>query len=117
MLRYSLLMKNQLLLLFLLLGLSGAGMAQTDSGTKPEVTEKIKVFPNPAVNVINVLGLQNSREAFIRVSDLYGNTFLQHQWEIKNNALNIPIAHLEKGIYLIAIQTETYKFQTKFYKQ
>ena len=92
-------------------------MAQSDSGTKPEVIEKIKVFPNPATNVINVLGLQNSDEALIRVSDIYGNTLLQHRWEIKNNALNIPVAHLEKGIYLIAIQTETYKVQTKFYKQ
>ncbi|WP_281542306.1 T9SS type A sorting domain-containing protein [Maribacter aestuarii] len=92
-------------------------MAQSDSGTIPVVSENIKVFPNPATNVINVLGLQNSNKAFISISDIYGNTLLQHQWEIKNNALNIPIAPLERGIYLITIQTEAYSFQTKFYKQ
>ena len=110
-------MKTHLLFFVLFLCLSGVGMAQSADGTQPEVLEEIKVFPNPAINVINVLGLQNSNKAFIRISDLYGNTLLQHQWEIKNNALNVPIVQLEKGIYIITIQTETYKVQTKFYKQ
>jgi len=35
---------------------------------------KIKVFPNPATNVVNVLGLLNSNRAKIVISDSYGNT-------------------------------------------
>lgn len=79
--------------------------------------QKVKVFPNPATSVINVLGLHNSHHAVITVSDVYGNKVLQHKWEIKNNALNIPIANLEKGIYLISIQSKEQTVQTKFYKQ
>lgn len=92
-------------------------MAQSSIRTIPEVAEKIKVFPNPATSVINILGLQNSNEAFIRVSDIFGNTVLQHQWTIKNNALNIPVSALKKGMYVITIHSNEHTIQTKFYKQ
>lgn len=92
-------------------------MAQSDKEIASKANEQIKVFPNPATNIINVLGLQNSSDALITVSDIYGNTVLQHQWAIKNNALNIPIANLEKGIYLVSIQSKEISVQRKFYKQ
>ncbi|GGD68396.1 hypothetical protein GCM10011412_02480 [Maribacter cobaltidurans] len=88
--------------------------------TGPEVKsnhQEVKVFPNPATNVINILGLQNSERALIRISDTYGNTMMNYQWEIKNNALNIPIANLGLGIYLITINSSEQKIQKKFFKQ
>ncbi|MFS4455913.1 T9SS type A sorting domain-containing protein [Maribacter sp. 2304DJ31-5] len=79
--------------------------------------EKVKVFPNPATNVLNVLGLQNSNKASIIITDTYGNTILEHQWEIKNKALNIPVAHLLKGIHSISIRSKEQTVRKKFYKQ
>lgn len=78
---------------------------------------EIKVFPNPATNVINILGLQNTSKATIVISDSYGNSLLNYHWEIKNNALNIPIAHLEPGFYVITIHSPGQKIQKKFLKQ
>ncbi len=92
-------------------------MAQSNDTNELNSNEKIKVFPNPATNIINVLGLQNSSSSLIKVLDVYGNTVLEHRWAIKNNAVNIPIANLEKGIYLISIRANERTIQTKFYKQ
>ncbi|KSA15087.1 T9SS type A sorting domain-containing protein [Maribacter dokdonensis] len=79
--------------------------------------QDVKVFPNPATNVINVLGLKNDKNAVITVSDSYGNQVIFHQWDIKRNSLNIPVFNLEKGLYMITIQSEHQNIKTKFYKQ
>ncbi|UWX55475.1 T9SS type A sorting domain-containing protein [Maribacter litopenaei] len=92
----------------------------SQQGTATDVkssSEQIKVFPNPATNVINVLGLHNSKKATIVISDSYGNPLMNYQWEIRNNALNIPIANLEPGIYLLYIHSPEQKIQKKFVKQ
>ncbi|PIB26909.1 T9SS type A sorting domain-containing protein [Maribacter sp. 4G9] len=92
--------------------------SQQEKGLDQNSSEKeVKVFPNPATNVINVLGLWNSKKASIIITDTYGNTLMGYQWEIKNNALNIPIAHLGPGIYLISIRSTEQKVQKKFLKQ
>lgn len=79
--------------------------------------QEIKIFPNPATNVVNILGLKNSDKADILISDAYGNALLKHQWRIKNNAINIPIASLESGIYMVTIVSQEQKVQTKFFKK
>ena len=78
---------------------------------------EIKVFPNPVTNVINDLGLNNSPNASIIITDIYGTQVILHNWEIKNNALNIPVFKLEKDVYLITIQTEHQNIQRKFFKE
>ena len=80
-------------------------------------TQKVIVFPNPATNVVNILGLHNSSRAAISITDTYGTLVLQHRWEIKNNALNIPITSLNSGIYIVTIRSEEQQVRTKFYKQ
>lgn len=97
--------------------------AQLETTTVP-LTEKeqvaspkVKVFPNPATNVVNVLGVLNSSAANITISDMYGNVVLAHEWQIRNNALNIPITNLKAGIYMVSIRSEEQVVQIKFYKQ
>ena len=80
-------------------------------------TIKIKVFPNPATNVINVLGLHNSPNASIIITDMYGTQVISHHWVIQHNALNIPVFNLGKGVYLLTIQTEHQNIQRKFFKE
>ncbi|MCP4977648.1 MAG: T9SS type A sorting domain-containing protein [Maribacter sp.] len=79
--------------------------------------QKVKVFPNPATNVVNILGLINCDKADILISDVYGNVMLKHHWRIKNNALNIPIVTLDTGIYIVTIRSQEQNIQTKFYKK
>jgi len=114
-------MKNVgLLVAFIFLSFSG--IAQT---SKPQETssseqfvsrQKVKVFPNPATNVVNVLGLENSSRSKIIISDISGNIVLQHEWAIRNNAISIPIPNLDAGIYVVQINSLEQKIQTKFYK-
>ncbi|WP_425235820.1 T9SS type A sorting domain-containing protein [Ulvibacterium sp.] len=108
---------KKLLLILGLLFVTALGYSQEENRQGVEAASEIKLFPNPANNVINVLGLENSARADILISDIYGNPVLQHQWKIKNNALSIPVAHLEKGVYMIVINSLEQKVRTKFYKQ
>ncbi len=98
-------------------GFAQSGNLNETEPTAEIKTQKVIVFPNPATNVVNILGLQNSRRAEIQVTDTYGNAVLQHRWEIKNNALNIPITSLNSGIFIVTIRSEEQQVQTKFYKQ
>jgi len=97
--------------------------AQSDGTIEPVskqgqvASPKVKVFPNPATNVVNVLGLLNTDAAQIVISDMYGNQVLTHEWEITNSALNIPVASLEAGIYIIVVSSKEQQVKTKFYKQ
>ncbi len=80
-------------------------------------TENVKLFPNPATTVINVLGLKNATNANILISDVYGNPVSNYHWEIKNNALNIPVAHIEEGVYMLTIHSEEQSVRKKFIKK
>jgi len=86
-------------------------------GASKLAAQDIKVFPNPATNVINVLGLKNDSNAAISIRDSYGTQIIYHQWDIKRNSLNIPVFNLEKGLYMITIQSEHQNVKAKFYKQ
>lgn len=77
----------------------------------------IKVFPNPATTVVHILGLKNTSKADIAIMDIYGNVVLAHQWEIRRNAINIPISTLSSGAYIITIHSKEQQLHTKFYKQ
>lgn len=105
-----------ILLLFCVLTFAQEGESAIidQDAAKPQ---NIKVFPNPASNVVNILGLKNSSKADIIISDVYGSIQLKHQWRIKNNALNIPIVNLIPGIYIVTIRSQEQNIQTKFYKK
>ena len=107
--------------IFALLVLTANAQSDKTQGTQAlkelAATPKIKVFPNPAMNVVNVLGVLNTQKAQITISNMYGKVVLAHEWEVRNNALNIPVSNLEAGIYLITINSEEQQVQTKFLKQ
>ncbi|MEP2277990.1 T9SS type A sorting domain-containing protein [Maribacter sp.] len=86
-------------------------------GASKLTAQDIKIFPNPATNVVNVLGLKNDSNAAISIRDSYGTQIIYHQWDIKRNSLNIPVFNLEKGLYMISIQSEHQNVKAKFYKQ
>ncbi|MFC4096218.1 T9SS type A sorting domain-containing protein [Euzebyella saccharophila] len=79
--------------------------------------QKVKVFPNPATNVVNIIGLTNSDKANITIYDIYGNPIFSRQWEIRKHALSIPVSSLEAGAYIITINSNQQNVRTKFYKK
>ncbi len=114
--------KYKLLLLLLLCSLhfvftQNTRVVENSFETATTVHQKIKIFPNPAKNVVNILNLKNSPKATIKISDLSGNVLINHQWAIRKNALSIPIPNLNAGIYLIRIESENQQVQKKFLKQ
>ncbi|MDT7829508.1 T9SS type A sorting domain-containing protein [Pricia sp. S334] len=108
---------------FLLLSAGLLATAQTPDlrNDGPEVTEqysaKVKVFPNPATNLVNILGLKNTARAAIEIFDIYGNTVSAYHWAIRRNAVNIPISSLEPGAYIVSIVSEQQRIRIKFYKK
>ncbi len=93
------------------------GQAQSNENHKTNQKQvKVKIFPNPAVRVINVLGLPDTTKAIIIITDIDGNTILRHEWGIKNQELNISVTTLEKGIYGISMLSPEQHVNTKFYK-
>ncbi len=105
-----------ILMFFCSVGFAQMGGTSTVRQETPSA-QKVKVFPNPATNVVNILGLKNSNKADIIISDVYGNVQIKHQWRIKNNALNIPISTLNSGMYIVTIRSQEQHIQTKFYKK
>ncbi len=89
------------------------GISTSQETEKP----KIKVFPNPASHTVNVLGLENSNQATISLTDLSGNTLQEYRWAIQNNAISLPIADLVPGIYRIRIRSGSQEISVKFFKQ
>lgn len=113
-------MKNLIILILVLCTISVAAqnseVQETSSSKKVVLKQKIKVFPNPATNIVNILGLKNSSRSNISISDISGNIVLKHQWAIRNNSVSIPIPNLDSGIYVVRIDSKEQKIQTKFYK-
>ncbi len=104
----------------ILIGNAQSGNSESGSEVitqQPGAEVKVKVFPNPATNVVNILGLKDTSKADIAIMDIYGNIVLAHQWAIRRNALNIPISTLEPGAYIIRIHSDEQQVRTKFYKQ
>ncbi len=112
----SLIMKRIGVLFFMIFAISQAASGQQEADRHVS-EEKIKIFPNPATTVVNVLGLQNSSNAEILISDLYGNLVQTYHWEIRNNAINIAVTALEQGVYMITVNSPEQLVKTKFYKQ
>ena len=113
-------MKKVLPILILMFFCSVGSAQMRENSTARQETpsaQKLKVFPNPATTVVNILGLKNSTKADIIISDVYGSIQLKHHWRIKNNALSIPIASLNSGIYIVTISSQEQQIQTKFFKK
>lgn len=107
-----------LLMVSLVVNAQSVNSKSDSPATEKSVAEvKIKVFPNPATIVVNILGLKNTSKADIMISDIYGNTVSAYQWAIRRNALNIPISTLEPGAYIISILSEEQQVRAKFYKK
>lgn len=74
----------------------------------------LKVYPNPANNVIFVESNVNAVQQ-VTVSDLTGRTMAQY--ELNNQKLEINIASLSSGTYMLTFRNGNQLSSTKFVKQ
>jgi hypothetical protein len=82
--------------------------------TTPIKKDEIKIFPNPAANLIIVDYTPKNNIAVLRVLDLQGKLLMQN--EIKNDAnkarlfTKVDLSKLPRGRYLVAIQDGKNKY-------
>ncbi len=102
--------------------LRGFQCSENTIGLNEEVEnskELIKVYPNPASNVVNVLiDSEYTAEAELKVYNLIGSEVYSSSIELAKgqNEISLDIEEWSKGVYLIAIPNTTNTVQ-KFVKQ
>jgi hypothetical protein len=81
---------------------------------QPEITiEKIKLYPNPTKDFINILNTANNKIDKVFITDIVGKTVLKRYENVKL----INVQDLAKGIYLIEAFSGKVKFTSKFVKE
>ena len=81
---------------------------------------RFKIFPNPAGNTLNIIGLSNFKEKYrIRITDIIGKEILNK--EIQNKFLKtekiVLSDNLPKGIYVVTIFNSNFTQSKKIIKQ
>ncbi len=77
--------------------------------------KKIKLYPNPATNALNIKFGQNMDGATIYILNHSGK--VNNQFTCDKMEMNIPLANLENGIYFVQIVYETNIYTEKFVLQ
>lgn len=86
----------------------------TLSTKQPEITiEKIKVYPNPTKDFLYIQNTANDKIDKVVITDIIGKTVLK----CYENAKQINVQDLSKGIYLIEAFSGKVKFTSKFVKE
>jgi endonuclease I len=76
--------------------------------------EQIKVFPNPAQDVLNIqLPTTINNQIFITISTVTGNTVWSSQQKVNGNVLSLPVANLAAGQYVITVALPTGNYRAK----
>ena len=81
----------------------------TNNLTKPN----LKIYPNPALDILNIESDVNKN--IIRIFDLMGN--LVESYDVKDKSISINVNQLPKGIYIVEIENEKGKTNSKFIKK
>jgi hypothetical protein len=70
----------------------------------------LKCYPNPVSTIVQVTGVIPGER--VRVTDLYGKTLFLSA-PAKNNVIQLDVAHLQRGMYLISTGNRKIKVQKK----
>ncbi|MFI1772005.1 glycosyl hydrolase 53 family protein [Thalassobellus citreus] len=82
---------------------------------KKKTPKKIKIYPNPVGNIINI---QNSNDEIIKslkITDILGKAVFVDVKAVGRNT--IDVSNLSSGIYILSIKTEDRIQQVKFIKE
>jgi len=106
---------NQLLVDDILFYYKGVGIPFNDL-----VNKKINIFPNPASTTLNVLMDNNLSIQKLSVCNLNGQEIYRHEFnsnDVNNQVIQINIENLEKGFYLVKLQSDDETQTFRFIKQ
>ena len=78
--------------------------------------DKINLFPNPATSQINLLFADNLENANLKITSILGQTVIEKQ-NVSGNNLNLDIASLSNGTYIIQVKDGSSIRTSKFIKQ
>ena len=80
-----------------------------------EIANGLAVYPNPVTDYLNLKNIENlSNEAGFRILNVSGQT-VQKSKKLNND--NIDVSNLEKGVYILSIDSKEAKKQLKFIKK
>jgi trimeric autotransporter adhesin len=82
-----------------------------------EAISPMKIYPNPAKNIISVSSNQFASNSQIKIIDLLGNEVLNQKPETKNQSTQIDISKLQDGIYFVQFQSNGKICTAKFVKE
>jgi hypothetical protein len=85
-----------------------------------EETEKLKMYPNPVSNKINLdFKQETSGKVAIAIHDASGRTYLQSNETVSNNRviINLADSKLKPGIYFLEVKSPTSSQVMKFLKE
>jgi O-glycosyl hydrolase len=68
----------------------------------------MKIFPNPASEVVNIYFSNTSTSATLTITDLSGKQIFNKQLRKPTNQYSIPSQSFKKGIYFVDIKNNTY---------
>jgi hypothetical protein len=76
----------------------------------------LMVYPNPAIDAITIMINPPPRDAILVIEDILGETILQMNCDLCNNAL-IDVKAFSAGIYFVEIHSGEKRYSAKFIKQ
>ncbi|MEN8928335.1 MAG: T9SS type A sorting domain-containing protein [Flavobacteriales bacterium] len=81
-------------------------------GSKELALKTLKVFPNPVVNTLTI-DIEEEINAVI-ITDITGKVLFRTENQLSNT---LTLDFLNKGVYILTIETDSYLGTTKFFKQ
>lgn len=103
-----------------LIGLVGTGEGIIIGSIDNELSEKIKLYPNPTINNLQLelpLEIRPNNIELINIMDITGNliqTLEKSELEITNQTLQFRLKNLSAGVYLLKIKSENDEYVAKF---
>lgn len=70
----------------------------------------ISIYPNPAVDLVNVLFLKNDSEGVLQLLDITGNQLASETIVAGTDKISLELASLKQGVYILLFNGEAQQF-------
>jgi hypothetical protein len=89
----------------------------------PDITEELLVYPNPAKDYISIelndSDISHTQNPMVQIYEISSNRLMLQQ-EMRNNGkhyqMNLNISNFGRGVYLVVVNTDEKRYNTKFVK-
>lgn len=86
------------------------GLWQDQTGIDIRNLYDMKMYPNPAENVVNItFSAENAENGVVSVMNLMGQTVYTSNLEVNagSNMITLPVKQLTSGVYMVSLRTNT----------